>query len=97
VADLLVRKGMPFRQAHGVVGGLVRTALERGVALSELSPDDLAEHSELLDDSYYEVLSAGAWLESKVSAGGTSTASLRAQFEAARELLATIEAPGSRG
>ena len=32
VADLLVRKGMPFREAHGVVGGLVRVALERGVA-----------------------------------------------------------------
>ena len=38
VADLLVRRGMPFREAHGVVGGLVREALERGVALSELEP-----------------------------------------------------------
>ena len=36
VADLLVRRGMPFREAHGVVGGLVRTALESGDALSEL-------------------------------------------------------------
>ena len=58
VADLLVRKGMPFREAHGVVGGLVRDALERGKALSELSPDDLRRHSELLDDSYYEVLAS---------------------------------------
>ena len=41
VADLLVRRGMPFREAHGVVGSLVRTALERGVALSELSEDEL--------------------------------------------------------
>ena len=38
VADLLVRKGMPFREAHGVVGGLVRAALECGRALSELEP-----------------------------------------------------------
>ena len=42
VADLLVRKGMPFREAHGVVGGLVREALEQGKALSELTPDELA-------------------------------------------------------
>ena len=56
VADLLVRKGMPFREAHGVVGGLVREALERGKALSELTPEELGRHSELLDDSYYEAL-----------------------------------------
>ena len=60
VADLLVRKGMPFREAHGVVGGLVRDALEQGKALSELTPDDLRRHSELLDDSYYEVLASAA-------------------------------------
>ena len=42
VADLLVRKGMPFREAHGVVGGLVREALEQGKALSELTPEELA-------------------------------------------------------
>ena len=37
IADLLVRKGMPFREAHGVVGALVREALDQGKALSELS------------------------------------------------------------
>ena len=38
VADLLVRRGMPFREAHGVVGGLVRAAVESGRSLSELEP-----------------------------------------------------------
>src|ERR1700761_5235497 len=42
VADLLVKRGLPFRQAHGVVAGLVRTAVEQGVSLSELSPEQLA-------------------------------------------------------
>ncbi len=60
VADLLVSKGMPFREAHGVVGGLVRDSLEQGKALSELTPEDLRRHSELLDDAYYEVLRLGA-------------------------------------
>jgi argininosuccinate lyase len=90
VADLLVRRGMPFREAHGVVGGLVRTALERGVALSELSREDLATHSELLDDEYYEVLRERSWLESKVSAGGTASARLAEQLERAREAAATV-------
>ena len=90
VADLLVRRGMPFREAHGVVGGLVRTALERGVRLSDLDRDELARHSELLDDEYYAVLGEGAWLESKRSAGGTGSAPLAAQIEAARELLESL-------
>jgi argininosuccinate lyase len=90
VADLLVRRGMPFREAHGVVGGLVRTALDRGIKLSEIPRDELADHSELLDDSYYEVLGQGAWLESKLSPGGTGSRPLAGQLEAARKTLATL-------
>src|SRR5437667_60777 len=59
IADLLVRRGMPFREAHAVVAGLVREALERDKLLSEMTPEDLARHSELLDDSYYELLRSG--------------------------------------
>src|SRR6202035_805342 len=49
IADLLVRRGMPFRESHGVVAGLVRSAIEQGKPLSELSRAELAEHSPLLD------------------------------------------------
>jgi argininosuccinate lyase len=91
VADLLARKGMPFREAHGVVGELVRTALESGRSLSELSRDELSRHSELLDDSYYELFEPGRSLESKTSAGGTASASLSRQLETARETLATVK------
>jgi argininosuccinate lyase len=90
VADLLVRKGMPFREAHGVVGGLVRDALEQGKALSELTREDLGRHSELLDDSYYDVLASAAWLETKGSAGGTASARVAEQLEAARASLAEL-------
>jgi argininosuccinate lyase len=87
VADLLVRRGMPFRQAHGVVAGLVRTALDQGKRLSELTPDELAARSELLDDEFYAVLRDRAWLESKVSRGGTSLERIREQLERARQAL----------
>ncbi len=90
VADLLVRKGMAFREAHGVVAGLVREALEQGSALSELSPDDLRRHSDLLDESYYEVLGSGRWLESKLSAGGTASTRVAEQVEAARRVLGEL-------
>jgi argininosuccinate lyase len=87
IADLLVRRGMPFREAHGVVGGLVRHALERGISLSEIDRDELARHSELLDEEYYEVLAEGSWLDSKLSRGGTSAAAVERQLEIARESL----------
>ena len=92
VADLLVRKGMPFREAHGVVGGLVRTALDSGRALSELDRDQLAEHSELLDDDYYEVLREASWLDSKLSAGGTAAVRVDEQLERAGAVLAELRA-----
>jgi argininosuccinate lyase len=87
VADMLVRRGVPFRQSHGIVAGLVRTAVESGRVLSELTREELAEHSELLDDEFYSVLSQGSWLESKVSEGGTALERVREQLAHARAAL----------
>jgi argininosuccinate lyase len=87
IADLLVRRGMPFREAHGVVASLVRRAIEQGKLLSELTPAELVEQSPLLDDEFYALLKDGAWLETKVSEGGTSLARVREQLELARAEL----------
>jgi argininosuccinate lyase len=83
---------MPFREAHGVVGGLVRSATESGRKLSDLTRDELAQHSELLDDEYYAVLAEGAWLDSKVSAGGTGASALAEQLEAAGRAVESLRA-----
>jgi argininosuccinate lyase len=87
IADLLVRRGVPFREAHGVVAGLVRTAIEEGKSLSALTAAELAEHSPLLDAEFYAVLADRAWLESKVSQGGTSLERVRTQLHRARAAL----------
>jgi argininosuccinate lyase len=92
IADLLVaRCDLPFREAHGIVAGLVRTAVDSGRTLSQLNPQELAEHSPALaerSEEYYEALRHDSWLESKISAGGTSAARVREQIEAAKEALA---------
>ena len=89
VADYLVKRGLPFRQCHGVVAGLVRLAVSSGRRLSELTPDELSAASPLLDpEGFYGLLRDGAWLESKVSRGGTSSAAVRAQLTHARAALA---------
>jgi argininosuccinate lyase len=87
VADMLVKRGVPFRQSHGIVAGLVRTAVESGRVLSQLTREELAEHSEVLDDDFYAVLSQGSWLESKESEGGTSLARVREQMAHAKASL----------
>jgi argininosuccinate lyase len=92
IADLLVRRGVAFREAHGVVAGLVRAALERGKSLSELTPDELTQHSPLLDEEFYAVLRDRAWLESKVSRGGTSLERVREQLSLARGALSAPDA-----
>ncbi|MBN1527654.1 MAG: argininosuccinate lyase [Thermoleophilaceae bacterium] len=88
VADALVRRGVPFREAHGIVGTLVRTAVDRGKRLSELSDDEVRELVPQLDGSFHELLDPAAWLESKVSEGGTALARVREQLAQARQLLA---------
>ncbi len=91
VADLLVKRGTPFRTAHRVVGGLVRAAVEQGKALSELTEEELAVLAPELDSGYYELLREGAWLESKISEGGTALPRVREQLAQARHIVDTAE------
>jgi argininosuccinate lyase len=72
------------------VAGLVRTALDSGRPLSQLSAEELAAHSELLgahQQEFREVLAQSSWLESKISEGGTSLVRVREQLALARSAL----------
>jgi argininosuccinate lyase len=85
VADHLVKRGVPFRECHGIVAGLVRTAVDSGRSLGDLTDDELTAASEQLDPGEFRALLAqSSWLESKVSEGGTSLARVREQLAAAR-------------
>jgi argininosuccinate lyase len=90
VADMLVRHGVPFREAHGVVAGLVRAALDDGRTISQLTAAELAEHSPVLgarSEEYNDALWPESWLESKISEGGTALARVREQLELAQATL----------
>jgi argininosuccinate lyase len=69
------------------VAGLVRHAIEHGKTLSELTASELARQSPLLDEEFYRLLEDGAWLETKISEGGTSLDRVREQLERARAAL----------
>jgi argininosuccinate lyase len=94
VADLLVRQGVTFRDAHGIVGELVRVAIAGDKPLSGLSREEIAGVSEALSgaaaEEFYAVLQRGSWLESKQIAGGTGSEPLAAQITEAREALSSL-------
>ena len=88
VADHLVKQGVPFRECHGIVAGLVRVAVDSGRSLGDLTDAELAAASERLDPAAFRaLLQQSSWLESKVSEGGTSLGRVREQLAAARAAL----------
>ncbi len=74
LADALVSRGVPFREAHEIVGGLVRQAVARGVALEELDGATLRAACALIDDEMLGGLDIGRVLARRCAAGGTAPA-----------------------
>lgn len=87
LADYLVGKGMPFRQAHELVGRLVRYGLERGKRLEEFSLEEYRQFSPLFESDVYEALSLDAALARKAVPGGTAPARVAEALAAARQRL----------
>ena len=80
LADYLVLHGVPFRQAHEVVGKLVARCLERRVGFAELSMDDYREASPAFGDDVYAVLDVRRSLESRQTPGAPSFANVAARL-----------------
>ena len=91
LADHLAKGGMPFREAHEVVGRLVAIALERGVDLQELPLETLREVAPQLDEGVYLVLALESVVDARASYGGTARVRVLEQIERARAALARRE------
>jgi argininosuccinate lyase len=92
LADALVQEGVPFREAHGLVAGLVKTAVDSGKPLSELADSELDGVSDDAKRAVRRALESGRTIESKVSLGGTASGPLAKQLERAREALHALQA-----
>jgi argininosuccinate lyase len=73
IADYLVTKGVPFREAHAVTGRIVRWALDQGRELGELSVEELRRFSGKFDSSVLERLTIRGAIDRKAQIGGTSS------------------------
>jgi len=87
LADYLVRKGVPFREAHHIVGRIVKETGGRGENLEGLSIAALREFSQVFDEDVKEVWDFRAAVERRGALGGTSPESVRAQIEQLRQRI----------
>src|SRR3989344_453185 len=88
LADYLVKKGLPFRDAHEVVAHAVKDAIAAGVDLSELSLDQLKAYNPAIEQDVFEVLSLRGSLNARNLLGGTAPTQVRAQVARHRARLA---------
>jgi argininosuccinate lyase len=87
LADYLVRKGLPFRKAHNVVGSSVAYAAERNLRLDELTIKELKSFSELIEEDVYDSITVKASVASRKSYGGTAWEAVSTQLSEAKEYL----------
>lgn len=68
-ADYLVKKGVPFREAHGIVGQLVLLCLDKGIALDDLSLEEYKKISPVFDEDIYEAISLETCVNKRLTLG----------------------------
>lgn len=91
VADWLVRQRVPFAEAHEISGAAVRYCEQRGIELSDLTPEQLAEISPELAPAVLDVLTVEGSVNSRNGRGGTATEQVERQLAELQEAVATID------
>ena len=87
LADYLVKKGMPFREAHAVSGRIVHDCIAKGVYLKDMSLEDFKGYSALFDEDVKEAIKPEPCVANRNSLGGTSYHQVEVQIVAAREWI----------
>jgi len=87
LADYLVRKGLPFRSAYKVAGKLVSECIQTGCVLETLPLETYRQYSTLVDDDVYAAIDLQTCVETRISEGGTSLASVEKQIAWVREQI----------
>lgn len=87
MAEYLTAKGVPFRRAHGIVGGLVRDCEDRGKTLRNLTVGDLKAYSEAFEDDIIDWINPYAILSNRKTSGGASFDEVEKQIAAEKRYL----------
>jgi len=87
LADYLVRKGIPFRDAHEIVGKSVRYGIDQGKDLAEMSLSELQRFSPSIEDDVFQILSLEGSVSARNHLGGTAPEQVRIAIKRARSEL----------
>ena len=90
-ADYLVKKGMPFRDAHEVSGKLVALCMQKGCDLEALPLEDYKALSPLFEEDIYEAISLETCVRARTSYGGPSPDAVRTQWQQVADKVAALE------
>jgi len=91
LADYLVLKDVPFREAHGIVGRAVAHCLDKQCELIDLTVEEMRRFSPVIDKDVFEVLSVEGSVDSRISVGGTSTVRVEEALGAAEKQMGIDE------
>ncbi len=91
LADYLVTKGLPFREAHAIIGQIVLHAIQEQKYLLDLKLDVYKQFSPLFEEDIYDVLAPENVVAARSSTGGTAQAEVRKQIELAESKLKSVE------
>ena len=90
VADYLVKKGLPFREAHSVVGQMVYYAVTENKDLDDFTMDEFKRFSDIIDEDIYEAISMDTCVNGRKITGGPAKETAEAAIKAAREFISNI-------
>ncbi len=90
LADYLVKKGVPFREAHGVVGRMVFYAIEQNKNLDEFDMTEMKGFSELIEEDIYEAISMETCVNDRKLIGGPAVETVAKAIENARKYVTTL-------
>ena len=86
-ADYLVKHGVPFRDAHSIIGHLVLTCIEKGKAIDEMSIEELKEISDVFEPDVYDAISLKTCVEKRLTIGAPSKTSMEQAIAAYESYL----------
>ena len=88
LADYLVKKGLPFRSAYKISGQLVALCIQNHTVLEDLSLETYRTYSDLFEEDLYEAIDLMRCVETRISQGGTSVASVEQQIQFVKDAIA---------
>ncbi len=93
-ADYLVNKGVPFRDAHGIIGRIVVSCIEKGISIDEMSLSELKEFAPEFENDIYEAISLETCVNKRLTTGAPGLEAIEEEIEACKEYLITYKEIG---